>query len=50
MTETGKAENPHYTKLRSELSQDFADVARANGTYEDFALFADERNYGWTEG
>ena len=46
---TGKAENPHYTKLRSELSQDFADVARANGTYEDFALFADERNYGWTD-
>ena len=47
--ETGKAENPHYTKLRSELSHDFADVARANGTYEDFALFADERNYGWTD-
>ena len=47
--QTGKQENPHFHKLRSELSHDFADVARANGTYEDFALFADERNYGWTD-
>ena len=31
------------------MSRDFADVAKANGTYEDFALFADERNYGWTD-
>ena len=35
---TQKAENPHYTKLRSEMSRDFADVARANGTYEDLSL------------
>ena len=48
MTNT-KAENPHFHKLRSELSNDFADVAKANGTYEDYALFTDERNYGWNE-
>lgn len=47
---TQKAENPHFHKLRSELSHDFASVAKANGTYEDYALFADERNYGWNEG
>ena len=37
------------TKLRSEISADFADVAKANGTYEDYALFNDDRNYGWTD-
>ena len=46
---TQKQENPHYHKQRSDMSADFADVARANGTYEDFALFADERNYGWND-
>ena len=46
---TQKQENPHYHKLRSDMSADFADVARANGTGEDFALFTDERNYGWQE-
>ena len=47
--QTQKQENPHFHKLRSDLSEDFASVARANGTYEDYALFADERNYGWVE-
>ena len=47
--QTQKQENPHSHKLRSDLSEDFASVARANGTYEDYALFADERNYGWVE-
>jgi hypothetical protein len=47
--QTQKQENPHFHKLRSDLSNDFASVAKANGTYEDFALFADERNYGWIE-
>ena len=46
---TQKQENPHFHKLRSEMSRDFADVARENGTYEDFALFSEERNYGWNE-
>ena len=46
---TGKQENPHYHKLRSDISSDLADVAKANGTYEDYALFSDERNYGWTD-
>ena len=46
---TQKQENPHFHKLRSEMSRDFADVARANGTYEDYALFQEERNYGWNE-
>jgi hypothetical protein len=35
--------------LRSDLSADFASVAKANGTYEDYALFTDESNYGWQE-
>ena len=35
---TQKQENPHYHKLRSDMSADFADVARANGTGEDFAF------------
>jgi hypothetical protein len=47
--QTGKAENPHYTKLRSEMSRDFADVAKANGTGEDYALFNEARNYGWND-
>ena len=47
--QTGKQENPHFHKLRSDLSADFADVAKANGTYEDYALFSDDRNYGWTD-
>jgi hypothetical protein len=46
---TQKQENPHYHKQRSDMSADFASVARANGTYEDYALFQDERNYGWNE-
>ena len=47
--ETQRQENPHFHKLRSDLSADFADVARANGTYEDYALFCDDRNYGWND-
>jgi len=47
--QTQKAENPHFHKLRADLSADFANVAKANGTYEDYALFADERNYGWND-
>ena len=47
--QTQKAENPHFHKLRSDLSADFGSVAKANGTYEDYALFTDESNYGWQE-
>ena len=47
--ETQKQENPHYTMQRHEMSRDFADIAKANGTSEDFALFSDGRNYGWLE-
>ena len=46
---TQKQENPHFHKLRGEMSRDFADVARANGTGEDYALFMEGRNYSWTE-
>ena len=35
--------------MRSDLSNDFASVAKANGTYEDYALFTDDRNYGWND-
>ena len=31
------------------MSQDFASIAKANGTYEDYALFTDDRNYGWND-
>jgi hypothetical protein len=47
--QTQKAENPHFHKLRSDMSADFGSVAKANGTYEDYALFTEDRNYGWTE-
>ena len=47
--QTQKAENPHFHKLRADMSADFHNVAKANGTYEDFALFCDDRNYGWSE-
>ena len=47
--QTQKQENPHFHKLRADMSEDFARVARANGTYEDYALFCDDRNYGWND-
>ena len=47
--ETQKQDNPNYTMQKHEMSRDFHDIARANGTYEDFALMSDGRNYGWTE-
>ena len=46
---TQKQENPHFHKQRSDMSADFASVAKANGTYEDYALFTDDRNYGWND-
>ena len=48
--ETQKQDNPNYTMQKHEMSRDFADIARANGTYEDYALMHDHRGgYGWTE-
>ena len=47
--ETQKQDNPNYTMQKHEMSRDFADIAKANGTPHDFALFNDGRNYGWTE-
>jgi hypothetical protein len=31
------------------MSRDFRDVAKANGTVEDYALFNEARNYGWND-
>ena len=47
--QTQKQENPHFHKQRADMSEDFASVAKANGTYEDYALFCDDRNYGWND-
>ena len=47
--ETQKQENPHYNMQKHEMSKDFASIAKDNGTYEDFALFTEGRDYGWTE-
>ena len=47
--QTQKQENPHFHKLRADMSEDFGRVAKANGTYEDYALFCDDRNYGWND-
>ena len=47
--QTQKQENPHFHKLRADMSEDFASVAKENGTYEDYALFCDDRNYGWND-
>jgi len=47
--QTQRQENPHYHKLKSDMSHDFKSVANSNGHGEDFALFMDGRNYGWTD-
>ena len=47
--QTQRQENPHYHKLKSDISHDLKAVATSNGHGEDFALFMDGRNYGWTE-
>ena len=47
--QTQKQENPHFHKVRADMSEDFASVAKENGTYEDYALFCDDRNYGWND-
>ena len=47
--ETQKQDNPNYTMQKHEMSRDFADIAKANGTPHDFALMNEGRNYGWTE-
>ena len=47
--QTGKNDNPNYTKQKQEMSHDFAPIAKANGTYEDYALFTEGRNYSWTD-
>ena len=47
--QTQKQENPHFHKMRQDMSNDFSSVAKANGTYEDYALFCDDRNYGWND-
>ena len=47
--ETKRQDNPHLHKLKSDMSHDFKSVATSNGHGEDFALFMDGRNYGWTD-
>jgi hypothetical protein len=47
--ETQKQDNPNYTMQKHEMSRDFADIAKANGTYHDYALMREDNNYGWTE-
>ena len=47
--ETQKQDNPNYTMQKHEMSKDFHDIAKANGTPHDFALMNEGRNYGWTE-
>ena len=47
--QTQRQENPHYHKLKSDVSHDLKSVATSNGHGEDFALFMEGRNYGWTE-
>ena len=47
--QTQRQENPHYHKLKADMSHDLKTVATSNGHGEDFALFMDGRNYGWTE-
>ena len=47
--QTQRQDNPHFHKLKSDMSHDFRSVANSNGHGEDFALFMDGRNYGWTD-
>ena len=47
--ETKRQENPHFHKIKSDMSYDLKPVAMSNGHAEDFALMMDGVNYGWTE-
>ena len=47
--ETQRQENPHYHKLKSDMSHDMRAVATSNGHSEDYALYTEGRNYGWNE-
>ena len=47
--QTQRQENPHFHKLKSDMSHDLKSVATSNGHGEDFALMMDGANWGWTE-
>jgi len=44
--ETKRQENPHYHSAIDNMKKDYSSIAKANGTYEDFALFSDN-NHGY---
>jgi hypothetical protein len=39
--ETKRQENPHYHQAISDMKESYSSIAKANGTYEDFALLND---------
>ena len=39
--ETQRQENPHFHQARSDTKESYPSIAKANGTYEDFALLQD---------
>ena len=39
--ETKRQENPHYHQAISDMKESYSSIAKANGTYEDFALLKD---------
>jgi len=41
--ETQRQENPHYHSAIDNMKKDYSSIAKANGTYEDFALLQDYR-------
>jgi len=44
--QTQRQENPHYHQAINDMYEDYNAVAKANGTYEDFALFS-ANNHGY---
>ena len=41
--ETQRQENPHFHQAKKDMQENYASIAKANGTYEDFALLQDYR-------
>ena len=47
--QTQRQENPHYHQAMNDMSEDYSSIAKANGTYEDFALLQ-EHQYNYRYG
>ena len=44
--QTQRQENPHFHQLVNDMQDSYGDIAKSNGTYEDFALYNGSSYYG----